>query len=946
MNPKATFLPWLLCAALFSFVAQPADAQPNKLTATLDGITFDSAYDNGSLGSIARQALDDYDLGTYVETGEKGTRQYWFRFTMTGVAGRNVTLHIDHTQNPVPFLRILDPGPGAWRRMTSDEAPDPNTLTFSFSTNTTTVELAFFEPLGYTETLVEVTNLTATSPHATLSTLGQSFENRDLHLITVNNPAYPDAGKHRVWVHARVHAGEITSTHTMLGFLGQVLEESETGRRLREYVTFHIVPQVNVDGIHRGHTRWDAQGIDIESEWCNIRVPEAALLKARVDDLMTRPNPISVALNLHSTVGNFTDSFFFKHLSPSVTVAFEGIQQNYIDAVDAATPLFDNLSAQTSQLNPCTFIESYFWNNWGESVMALTEEGHYYRRITDDAWTDGAHYREIGRALARGLITYYNLPPGSEPDPAPSFTTQPVSQILAIGQLLSFSANSTSAPPVAYQWWLNGEPIAGATNSTYGEQLTHINQAGAYAVVATNTFGSVTSSLARLVVIDGAGAPIAFADDFETNSANRWIERAGFAGGGPDYTAGHAFDYSTYFSAFLGGTVPPAPHSTGNTTHGLRLTVNDNDAVAAVAAVCLYPKWQSFEAAHTLKFDMWINYPGGPSGSGAAGSTENAFFGLNHSGDYVNWDNPAAAPSDGVWFTVTGEGGATTDYRAHVGGTNTSPLQLAFADSGLAASGATNANASTEPFPSFFPAPTYETPGAPGKHWVEVEIGQTAANMLSWRMNGNLIAQRTNQTGFTNGNIMLGFADLFSSLASPAADSFLLYDNVRVELDGNALGPLITMQPTNQTRLVGETALFSVDTAGLGPLHYQWRQNGTNLPAATNMTLTLLSPGVADSGSYDVQVANAAGIATSFPATLTVIPANTNPPTIAATPTATGLDIAWAPDRTGWRLEMQTNSLSTGMSGNWVTVPGSDATNLVSITMALSGTAFFRLVYP
>ena len=43
--------------------------------------------------------------------------------------------------------------------------------------------------------------------------------------------------------------------------------------------------------------------------------------------------------------------------------------------------------------------------------MALTEEGHYYRRITNNAWTDGAHYREIGHALARGLVAYYNLPP-------------------------------------------------------------------------------------------------------------------------------------------------------------------------------------------------------------------------------------------------------------------------------------------------------------------------------------------------------------------------------------------------------------------------------------------------------------------------------------------------------------------------------------------------------
>ena len=946
MNPKPTLYRWLLSAALVLVALHPAAAQSNKLTATLDGITFDSSYDNGSLAAISKLALNEYDTTLYTDTGEKGPAEYWFRFTMSGVAGRTITIHLDHTHNPVPFLRVLDPGPGAWRRMTANEAPDNSTLTLSFDTNTTTVELAFFEPLGYTETLAAVTNLTAASPYAILTTLGQSFENRDLHLVTVNNPDYPDAGKHRVWVHTRVHAGEITSTHTMLGFLSQVLANSATGRRLREYVTFHIVPQVNVDGIHRGHTRWDAQGIDIESEWCNIRVPEAALLKGQVDFLMTQSNPISVALNLHSTRGNFTDSFFFKHLSPSVSVAFEGIQQNYIDAVDAATPLFDNLSAQTSQLNPCTFIESYFWNNWGESVMALTEEGHYYRRITDNAWTDGAHYREIGRAMARGLVTYYDLPPSSEPDPAPTLVTQPSSRILALGQPFSFSASSTSAPPVAYQWWVNGEPVTGATSATYTSLLTNVTQAGAYAVVATNSFGSVTSSLARLVLIDGSGTPIAFADDFEANSANRWTELGGFTSGGPDYSSDYSFDYDTYFSAFLGAPIPSAPNSAGATTHGLKLTVNDNDPVGALAAVSLFPKWQSYEATHALKFDMWINYPGGAGGSGASGTTENAFFGLNHSGEHVVWDNSSASPSDGVWFTVTGEGGASTDYRAHVGGTNASSILLAFADSGLPASGATSANASSEPFLSFFPSPAYETPGAPGKHWVEVEVSQNAANVLSWRMNGDLIAQRTNNTAFTNGNIMLGFADLFTSLANPAADSFMIYDNVRVEVDSSALTPVITMQPTNQTLLVGQAALLAVDATGLGPLNYQWRYDGTNLPGATNDLFSLWSARMADAGEYDVQVANAAGSVVSSSATLTVIPANTNPTALAVTFMGGLLQVAWPVDHTGWRLEMQTNSLAEGLNSDWVTVPGSDATNLVPFPVGQPGSAFFRLVYP
>ena len=57
------------------------------------------------------------------------------------------------------------------------------------------------------------------------------------------------------------------------------------------------------------------------------------------------------------------------------------------------------------------------------------------------------------------------------------------------------------------------------------------------------------------------------------------------------------------------------------------------------------------------------------------------------------------------------------------------------------------------------------------------------------------------------------------------------------------------------------------------------------------------------------------------------------------------LDIFW-PVITG-HLESQTNSLSTGIGANWVTVPGSSTTNHLSVTIDQSnGSVFYRLVVP
>jgi hypothetical protein len=229
-------------------------------------------------------------------------------------------------------------------------------------------------------------------------------------MVTVTDKAVPDAGKHRVWVHSRVHAGEVTATHVVLGFLEQVTEDSPLGEQLRRYCIFNVVPLMNMDGVFLGHTRWDSLGRDIESDWCSPTIPEVLNIKAQVDAFMSGGNPIEVALNLHASQGYYLDTFFYKHVHPSVTVNFELIEQAYIDAFDNATPLFDNLNGLTSQLHACQYIESYFWSHWGENVMAMTHEGHFWQRITDGEWITADDYRALGRAQAAALVEYLNLP--------------------------------------------------------------------------------------------------------------------------------------------------------------------------------------------------------------------------------------------------------------------------------------------------------------------------------------------------------------------------------------------------------------------------------------------------------------------------------------------------------------------------------------------------------
>ncbi len=59
------------------------------------------------------------------------------------------------------------------------------------------------------------------------------------------------------------------------------------------------------------------------------------------------------------------------------------------------------------------------------------------------------------------------------------------------------------------------------------------------------------------------------------------------------------------------------------------------------------------------------------------------------------------------------------------------------------------------------------------------------------------------------------------------------------------------------------------------------------------------------------------------------------------------LQVSWPADHLGWRLQIQTNTLSNGLGTNWATVPNSTNTTQIQIPIdPANGSVFLRLVYP
>jgi hypothetical protein len=78
---------------------------------------------------------------------------------------------------------------------------------------------------------------------------------------------------------------------------------------------------------------------------------------------------------------------------------------------------------------------------------------------------------------------------------------------------------------------------------------------------------------------------------------------------------------------------------------------------------------------------------------------------------------------------------------------------------------------------------------------------------------------------------------------------------------------------------------------------------------------------------------------------LRVITTNSAP--LTAQWTGGQLSVSWPSSNVGWLLQAQTNAPGIGLTANWVTVPGSDGTNSLILTVnPAAGSVFFRLVCP
>jgi hypothetical protein len=299
-------------------------------------------------------------------------------------------------------------------------------------------------------------------------------------------------------------------------------------------------------------------------------------------------------------------------------------------------------------------------------------------------------------------------------------------------------------------------------------------------------FGATSFLLANL-----ASGQVLFSDDFDSIGSPITATASGLFSGynvnmaSTDNRVIFGYDYSV---ANLG--IPSAPNSTGGSQIGVRMDANRT--LGVISSLTISPT-TTFAGNFSIRFDMWLNSIG-PFPAGGTSSSENLTAGVGYNG--TTFQN--ASSGSGVWFSVTGDGGfsgtsLTPDYQARIGSTlvptNTAGVYAA-GTAGGASSSSDNSNPYyTSRFPGQTP-PSAQTTAFPASQtgtaaagsmlfkWHDVQIDRVG-NVVTWMIDGNLIATVNNAAATATDAIDIGFWDPGASSATSGL-VFAIIDNLTV----------------------------------------------------------------------------------------------------------------------------------------------------------------------
>jgi len=591
---------------------------------------------------------------------------------------------------------------------------------------------------------------------------------------------------------------------------------------------------------------------------------------------------------------------------------------------------------------------SYQWRFNGTDLADAT--GASYTRGAAIPAHAGAYsvliVNAVGSTISADAILTINVPPG--------IAAQPQDQAISVGGTATFSVTATGTAPLSYQWRKNGGAISGATASVYTLASVLSSDAGSYAVVVSNTAGSVTSANAVLTVNvppDIAAQP--------QNQAVSVGETAAFSVVATG-TAPLSYQWRKNGVAISGATASSYTRSNVQSGDvGLYSVVVSNpigSVTSLEAALTLTGAVAFQDNFETCDLNGW-NAAVSPATGLDNSSVQNHTPGggcsalVNHSLDmmYHNFGVEVAGRMRATcWIYDGAQTRAFAEVRAHTGAgyTDGSGLQQLLAVgkyNNVTLSGETWDSTKYQGRVSYGSSVGWfnlNAAGAPSRStgWHKFTVERLAdGTTLNFYVDDILSRTMTGATDGALDSMLIGSA----ALGTTTGDAWI--DDVLVEyLDA----PIIVTQPVGQTVTAGGSATFSV-SAGNTVLSYQWRLNGENIAAATTSSWTVNNAQGADAGSYTVEVANGVGPTVSASAVLLVAPVITMQPVSQTNPAGSTVmftvgAVGQAPLGYRWQkdgVDLSDGGVVSGAQTEMLTLAGIGGLDAGSYSVVVTNTA-------
>jgi hypothetical protein len=182
-----------------------------------------------------------------------------------------------------------------------------------------------------------------------------------------------------------------------------------------------------------------------------------------------------------------------------------------------------------------------------------------------------------------------------------------------------------------------------------------------------------------------------------------------------------------------------------------------------------------------------------------------------------------------------------------------------------------------------------------------------------------------------------------------SVDDFRIYSRALNATEVAALANPVPPAPAGLAAVAGNAQVALNWNAASTATGYKIKRSLTSgsgyANIATNASFTFTNTGLANGTLYYfvVSATNSFGESTNS-TQVSARPTSSASVAMNAANAAGQLQISWPTDHTGWQLQAQTNTLT---SGNWVNVPGSMQTNQMAMLLdATNGAVFFRLLRP